>query len=44
MITYICHEFLACCPNLLRKSGAEHHDLFVVWGRPENFLNIAAHV
>jgi hypothetical protein len=42
--TYIRHEFFACCPNLLGESGAKHHDLLVVWSRPEYFLNIAAHV
>jgi len=41
---YVGHEFLACSPNLLGKGGAEHHDLFVVGGGPEDFLNIATHV
>jgi len=42
--TYVSHEFLARSPNLLGKGGAEHHDLFVVGGGSEDFLNIATHV
>ena len=42
--TYVGHELLACSPNFLGKGGAEHHDLFVVGGGSEDFLNIAAHV
>jgi len=42
--TYVGHELLARSPDLLGKSGAEHHDLFVVGGGPEDFLNIATHV
>jgi len=42
--TYISHEFFARSPDLLGKGSTEHHDLFVMGGGPENFLNIATHV
>ena len=42
--TYVGHEFLACCPNFFGKGGAEHHDLFVVRGGLEIFLNVSMHV
>lgn len=42
--TYIGHEFLTCDADLLRESSREHHDLLVVGGCPENFLNVTAHV
>lgn len=42
--THVSHELLARHPDLLRERGAEHHDLLVVGGRPENLLNITTHV
>jgi hypothetical protein len=41
---YIGHEFLAGDPDFFGKGGTEHHDLLVVGGCPEDFLNIATHV
>jgi hypothetical protein len=41
---YICHELLACNTDFLGEGSTKHHDLFVVRGGPENFLNIATHV
>jgi hypothetical protein len=43
-VTYVIHEFLARNANLLRQGGAEHHNLLVVGGDPEDFLNVAAHI
>lgn len=43
-MTYVVHEFLARNADLLGQRGAEHHDLLVVRGDPEDFLNVAAHI
>lgn len=42
--THTLHEFLAGSSDLLGKSGREHHDLLVVGGRAEDFLDVASHV
>ena len=42
--TYILHELLANWSNLLAQGSAEHHNLFIVWGHLEDFLDIGSHV
>ena len=44
MNTCIRHKLLASNTDILRESGAEHHDLFVMWGCTEDFLDISTHV
>jgi hypothetical protein len=41
---YILHEFFADGTDFLGESGGEHHDLLMMWCRPENILNIPSHV
>lgn len=38
------HEFLADWPGLLRKGGAEHHNLLLSRGGAEDLLDITTHV
>jgi hypothetical protein len=40
----VAHELLADRANLLRESGAEHHDLLVGRSGAENLLDVTAHV
>lgn len=40
----VSHELLADRANLLRKGGAEHHDLLIGGGGAEDLLDVAAHV
>jgi hypothetical protein len=42
--THVGHKFLAGDPYIFSKSSAEHHDLFVMGGNPEYFLNIPPHI
>jgi len=41
---YISHEFLACNPNFLCQSCRKHHNLFMMGGCSEDFLNVTTHV
>lgn len=43
-LTYVCHELLACCPDVFGESCAEHHHLLMVGCCTEYFLDVAAHV
>lgn len=40
----ISHKFSADWSDILGKCGAEHHDLFLGWGRSEDLLNVTAHI
>lgn len=40
----VLHEFAADRLDLVGQGGAEHHDLLLLGGRAEDFLDIAAHV
>lgn len=40
----VAHEFLANRSDFLRQGGAEHHDLLLGGGRPEDFLHIPSHI
>lgn len=44
LATHALHELLAGGADVLRESGGEHHNLLVVGGGAEDFLNITAHV
>ena len=41
---YVLHEFFANGADVLRQSGREHHDLFVVRCLHKDGLNIPPHV
>lgn len=41
---YILHEFLADGSDFFAEGGTEHHDLLLVRGLLENFLNVTSHV
>ena len=43
-LEWVSHKLLADGSNLLRESGAEHHDLLLGRSGTEDFLNITAHV
>ena len=43
-LTYVGHELLARNTDILGQCCREHHDLLVVRGDPEYFLNVPAHV
>lgn len=40
----VLHEFAADGLDLIRKGGAEHHDLLLLGCHTEDFLHVAAHV
>ena len=44
MDTHIRHELLARNADFLGECGAEHHDLLVMRGYTENFLDVTTHV
>jgi hypothetical protein len=41
---WVVHEFLADWSDFFGEGSGEHHDLFLVWGRPENILHISSHI
>jgi len=42
-VDLILQEFFAIVFHLFRHSGAEHHDLFLVWSFNKDFLNVGSH-